>query len=470
MVSEADLPHQDRSRPLRDINEAQVWAMVEASPDGMLLADEQGLILMVNAQIESMFGYDRGDLLGRPVEDLIPERHRQVHTAHRTRYRAEPRSRAMGTSLTLQAHRIDGTEFPVEVSLSPVVDAAGLLVVATVRDISDRVAVEAHTHAVLHTIDEAQDGVFMFTPDTLQFNYVNHGAVNQLGYSEEELLSMTPLHIKPEFTETSFRDLIAPLVSGDIDSHTFITTHRCQDGNDRPVEIILQYPPSAEEGHPRMLVALVRDITERLEVEQAILDQRAKVEVLEDRERLAKDLHDLVIQRLFAAGMGLQSVQPLINDPAAAERVDATVKQLDETIAELRGAIFRLSHPPAATIGAQLVDVIDQAERTLGFQVTLTIDGDLDTISDPVAEQLIPTLTEALSNVARHANASATAVTITTGDIVELRVSDNGDGYHPSTGGGNGLINLRHRASSLGGTMTITADPDGTTLVWTAID
>lgn len=467
-MNEIDLSDVERLRPLSDLNETQVWAMVEASPDGMLLADQHGTILLVNAEIETMFGYDRGDLLGRPVEELLPEQHRQIHTAHRTRYRAEPKSRAMGSGLNLRARRSDGTEFPVEVSLSPVGDPDGLHVVATVRDISDRIAVEAHTHAVLHTIDETEDGVFMFTADTLQFDYVNHGAVTQLGYSRDELLAMTPIHIKPEFTEATFRELLTPLLAGEVNSHVFTTVHRCKNGTDCPVEIILQYPPAATEGQPRMLVALVRDITDRLQAEKAILAQRTQLQVLEDRERLARDLHDLVIQRLFAAGMGLQSVQSLIADPTASERVDSTVKQIDETIAELRATIFKLNLPTPPTVQAQLDNIISHAEITLGFRPDLTINGDPETISEVVAEELLPTLTEALSNVARHANATTTGVTITTGDLVELQVIDNGDGYQPTTTG-RGLTNLHERATRLNGTMTITANPtNGTTLTWTA--
>ena len=198
-------------------------------------------------------------------------------------------------------------------------------------------------------------------------------------------------------------------------------------------------------------------------------DDRQRLVVLEDRERLARDLHDLVIQRLFAAGMGLQAVQSLVEDTTAADRVNETVIQLDETIAELRAAIFRLNIPTPPTIAARLADIIDHAEPTLGYRPSLTINGDPETISEAVAEQLLPTLTEALSNVARHANATTTDITVTTTDNnAELTVVDNGDGYQPTNTSGNGLTNLRERAARLNGTMTITTNTTGgTTLTWT---
>ena len=467
-ISGADTP---RLSPLSDLDDGEAWAMVEASPDGMILTDEHGVLVVVNSRVEALFGYDRGDLLGRTVEELIPQRHRLVHTAHRTRYRAKPNVRAMGTGLELMARRSDGSEFRVEVSLSPVTTASGLRVVATVRDITERVAIEAHTHAVLHTIDAAHDGVFMFTAGTLNFKYVNRGAVGQLGYSHDELLTMTPLHITPEFTETAFRALLAPLLDQSVSSHTFSTVHRRKDGRDVPVEIRLEYPLAAGPGQPRLMVALVRDITERLAAERAIREHEATVRMLEDRERLARDLHDLVIQRLFAAGMGLQSIHPLIDNEQVSQRVEQTVTELDQTINELRAAIFHITTPPSATITAALDDIIQRAAHRLGFEPTFTISGDIDSVPTRIVEPLIPALTEILSNVARHAHATRVDISIKAEDErVVLSVADNGIGFDPTAARGNGLRNLADRARQHGGHASFTTDSDGTGTVvtWTA--
>lgn len=111
------------------------------------------------------------------------------------------------------------------------------------------------------------------------------------------------------------------------------------------------------------------------------------------------------------------------------------------------------------------------ASAHLGFRPSLTINGDPETITGRVAEQLLPTLTEALFNVARHANATTTDINITTGDLVQLEVVDDGGGYHPPIGNtdGNSLNNLQDRAQRLDGAMTIAANPDnGTTFTWSA--
>ncbi len=456
--------------PLSDIDEGEAWAMVESSPDGMILADENGVIALVNSQIEKLFGYDRANLLGLTIEVLIPERNRQIHTAHRTRYRAKPKARAMGTDLDLYGRRQNGTEFPVEVSLSPVTTTRGLRVVATVRDVTDKTAAQAYSHAVLHTIDAAHEGVFMFTADTLEFQYVNRGAESQLGYTREELLTMSPLHIAPDLSEASLGQLLEPLLDGQTDSVTFDTTHRRKNGTDIPVEIILEYPPPHAPGQPRMFVALVRNITDRVEAETAIRNNETALRLLEDRERLARDLHDVVIQRLFAAGIGLQAIHSQVQDKRAAQRVADTVAQMDRTIAELRSAIFEISTPTNQSTTAKVDKIIDQAALQLPARPSLSIDGNPELIPAGVVEQLLPTLTEALSNVARHAQAANVEVALRVGpELVTLTVTDDGVGVDPSAPRGNGLDNLQTRAQQVDGTLTINpGSQGGTTLNWTA--
>ena len=116
----------------RGLPDDAVRAVFDAAPDGIVMADEAGQILMANRQVEQLFGYGRGDLLGRSVDDLLPESLRQVHRAHRTRYRVEPRTRTMGAGLHLLGRRSDGSEFPVEISLSPIKTDDGLRVVAAI--------------------------------------------------------------------------------------------------------------------------------------------------------------------------------------------------------------------------------------------------------------------------------------------------------------------------------------------------
>jgi two-component system sensor histidine kinase DevS len=325
-----------------ELNDQLIRDILDAAPDGMVIADGGGTIVLVNHQLEALFGYERAELLGMSVDRLLPEHLRVVHREHRHDYADTPRTRAMGAGTALVGRRADGSEFPVEVSLSPVRVDVGTMVVAAVRDITQRLAVDEQLQRV------AQD-----------------------------------------------------------------------------------------------------------------------VRVLADRDRIARDLHDTVIQRLFAAGMSLQAASSMAHMPEVSQRLDGVVDELDETIRELRTAIYELHERTIASGGLRqrITQVVTEVPLPNATQPTVRLEGAFDAVPDEHGEQLLAALREALSNVARHARATAVEVAVDAGTELVLLVRDDGVGIGGATTPGNGLANLAARASCLGGSCSVTARPDGGTVV-----
>ncbi|MFI0813086.1 sensor histidine kinase [Streptomyces echinatus] len=189
-----------------------------------------------------------------------------------------------------------------------------------------------------------------------------------------------------------------------------------------------------------------------------------QIALLEDRDRIARDLHDLAIQRLFATGMTLQSAGRFIEHPEAAERVLRAVDDLDETIKIIRSTIFGLrarSGTAGTGLRARVVSAVGEATPLLGFAAGVRMEGLVDTDVPPeIADDVMAVLSEALANIARHAHADRAQVVLTTdGREVCLKVSDSGVGIPPD-GRRSGLANMAERAEKLGGRFEVTS-PEG---------
>ena len=318
--------------------------MVEAMPDGVVIVDQAGAMMLVNREMERLLGYSRDEMLGNSVEVLLPEELRSVHVEHRVAYQEAPHRRAMGRGLQLVARRADGSLFPVEISLAPAQLAGQRVVIATVRD---------------------------------------------------------------------------------------VTVNRQADA----------------------------------ELEAA----RQRVMLAEDHERIARDLHDTVIQRLFAAGLSLQSVLPVVPDVAKV-KIERIIDDQDDAIRELRTAIFGLSSKRSAgrTIRVVVNQLVDDAARVLGFRPTLHFNGVLDSIDQEVTAEVAAVVREALSNVARHARANKVEVSLShVGERLAVVISDDGAGIPSSHRLGSGLLNMHDRAARLAGGCTVTSNEgSGTTVRW----
>ncbi|HWC10239.1 MAG TPA: sensor histidine kinase, partial [Acidimicrobiales bacterium] len=197
--------------------------------------------------------------------------------------------------------------------------------------------------------------------------------------------------------------------------------------------------------------------------------------LLEDRERIARDLHDTVIQRLFATGLRLQGAARLAQRPEVAERINEAVDDLDLTVKHIRTAIFGLEASRGAARGGlrqRVLSLTSEASGPLGFDPRVLFDGAVDSVPEDIAIEVLAVLREALTNVARHAGARRVDVEVAADGEVMLRVADDGRGLPDEMrGGGRGLANMEARASALGGSMVAKQGPgSGTVIEWRAPD
>jgi signal transduction histidine kinase len=195
---------------------------------------------------------------------------------------------------------------------------------------------------------------------------------------------------------------------------------------------------------------------------------RQQVVLYEDRDRIGRDLHDLVIQRLFATGLGLQTAMTLAQDEALRSRLAQAIEDLDDTIVDIRRTIFALGQiGTSGDVQSEIERLVGRAGATMKLRPRLRIEGPLRTVVPPeVAPDLLAVLSEALANVSRHAHASSVSVTVSVNAHLRLRVADDGRGMgHDVIEGG--LENMRARARKHGGDMTVESEAGaGTVITW----
>ncbi len=239
--------------------------LIDAAPDAMVVVNDDGRIAIVNIQAENLFGYARAELLGQAIEMLIPERYRESHVGHRQGFTSAPKLRPMGSGLELFGRRKDGSEFPIEISLSPIQVEGRTLVSSAIRDVTVRRRAEQKFRALL---EAAPDAMVIAGPDG-RIALVNAQAEKMFGYGRNELLGEPVERLVPQrFRErhVGHRDgyIRQPKARG-MGSGVELFGVR-KDGGEFPVEISLS-PIETEDG--TLISSAIRDITARRRVEEA---------------------------------------------------------------------------------------------------------------------------------------------------------------------------------------------------------
>jgi PAS domain S-box-containing protein len=484
-----DVQAREQAETVLRRSEEKFRALLESAPDAMVIVNGNGLIEGVNRQVEQLFAYKRGELLGHPVEMLLPPRFREAHLAHRQLYAAAPQPSLMGAGLELSGRRKDGSEFPVEITLSPLDTEEGQLVVSAIRDMTDRkLAAEVQRKSEEQfraLIESSPDGMVMVdTSGAIQ--QVNAETETLFGYRRDELIGRPLETLVPErfhqahiFHRGKYFDAPTERKMGIREM-----AGRRKDGTEFPVDISLSYI-STDAG--RLATARVRDMSDRKRIEAELeasfeLVRKAGVERQEllghlvraeeaERLRISSDIHDDSIQAMAAAGLRLQQLRRRVTAATEVEALDKLEEAIEGSIDRLRHLMFDLR--PINLDRAGLAAALRAQLERIRSDVGLEFEVENRVTSEPPSETrfiLYRIAMEALVNVRKHARAHRVQVRLA--DVNRgwhVQIDDDGDGFEPPNGGSVpghlGLTAMRERAQIAGGWWKMESRPGSGTSI-----
>lgn len=470
-------------------------------PDGIAIVDLDGRINYVNEQLSAMSGYAAEELVGRGIDELVPEAQKAQHQVHRESYAAAGLpARGMGSKLRTRLLTKQKVELPVDIALRSLESAGQIQVLAAIRETSERARTQGRIEALL----EISQRILQGDPSSEVLDLIAHRARELVGadiatialptVDRQELVFEVADGVAEDQLHHS-RVPVAHSLAGAVflSGESLVVDDAVADPRQGLAHgllvsvgygaaIVVPLVASASifgaltvaklqkrgifaDGDRRVVELFANQAAVALEYSR-VREELRRLAVVEDRERIGRELHDGVIQSLFAVGMNLQAAATIAGPGELQERMEKAVTELDHAILDLRNYIFGLR--PGILADRQLGPVIAELAADLEHQSDITVAVEIDPLLavelSEAAGDIVQLVRESLSNVARHSSALTCRVSLSREDgAAVLVVEDDGNGFDATVpNAGQGLGNLRDRSGKLGGSLALTSGGDGT--------
>lgn len=328
---------------LRESQARQLRQLIESAPNGMVMVDQSGKIVLVNAQIEKSFGYSREELLGQPIEILVPKRYHQHHSSYRADFSANPTTRPMGVGRDLFGRRKDGNEFPVEIGLSPLDTYQGQMILGTIVDITERKRAEESLRRsqerLAGIIDSAMDAIIS-VDESQRIVLFNTAAEKMFLYPSDEALGQSLERFIPERFRAAHNEHVRNFGSTQVTKRTMGALGSLYglraNGHEFPIEASISQVDSVE---GKILTVILRDITQRRKAEQALKEQGQVLDLA------PVFISDPVDDRLLFWNTGSEKLYGWTEQEALGKRAfDLLHTQFPQPLEQIQAELFSRGH------------------------------------------------------------------------------------------------------------------------------